>query len=351
MSWFDSLLDGLGSVVNWTMAHSGEIGSVVNAVGTVASLLAAAEETVDDTDPTDLFPSFKKAGDYLETVAASEVPSAPISAGTNTRKYSIQGIWKSAAPLDASQNPSPEMYHDVANILAQNNIPEAFVGAKGYQTDVSKDIAQAIFADNPSPPPPPTSDSRLSKSNKRPSYIAAPKFKFSNNDASCVISGAHAYYAIPMGKAATENIWHGALQIEVTSTPDFDQRYIRKKRNFRYQTQQLATADNVWLVTCQMTWNSVSLAQEVFPLLKTKLSSEYPNYNVVFDNLSGLIQTMKIQAPSDTTPAQVRCGLTQAVLDTLTQLQNAQEEQKDSTPNIQLPLVMVTDSTLIVGGT
>ncbi|KAL4878032.1 hypothetical protein BJY04DRAFT_221602 [Aspergillus karnatakaensis] len=344
------------------MSHSGEISSIINAVGTVASLAAAGDQAIDTAknaasngaNEPDLFASFKTAGNYLETLAASASPKTPTSADANTRKYFLVGIWKSAAPLDKAQNPSPDMYHDIANILAENNIPQSFIGSKGLYTDVAQDIAQAIFADNPPPPPPPASDARLlTNAGQLPDYIVAPQFSVSNNDASCVISGAHAYYAIPLGKAATENIWHGALQLAVTTTKDFDQRHAQQNQQYRFRAQPVQTSENAWLVTRQISWNSVPMAQTVYPKLKDVLTSEYPTYNVLFDNLSSLVQTFKIQAPAGVTPAQVRCALTQAVLDTITQLQQGQQPlkgQDGSTPDVQLPIVEVTDSTLLVGG-
>jgi hypothetical protein len=362
MGWFDSIIDGIGSAVNWAVSNSGAISGIVNAVSTVAGLLAAASidnangADIDESD--DLFVAFNRANQYLVHTASSMLvpPKLP-----NTRTVQLSGLWTGASPLDSAGNPSPEMYKDIAKFLVQNDIPLELSGPG----DVALRIGQAIFADNAVPPPSPSSSPALPRgADGPPSYIYTPNVNLANDDNTCAITGIHAYYAVPLGKTGTDNAWHGALQLSLGTTSDFDQQYQAYKKDLRLIKSPEGSAYDVWVVTLQIAWTWVPLAIKAYPYIKQAISTTFSDYVLIYYTSDGQLQTIKLQAPQSITPAQVRAVVTQAVTTALAELQapssvftstkvdgQGQKEKSgylgSASPPPQMPDITVTSTTLL----
>ncbi|KFY64866.1 hypothetical protein V496_02967 [Pseudogymnoascus sp. VKM F-4515 (FW-2607)] len=250
MGWFDSTIDGIGSAVNWVTSNSGTISGVFNAVSTVASLLVATSPVDNakgaDTDtPPDLFVTFNQANQYLEN-EASYMLGKILPKLPNVRIVKMSGLWTGASPIDATGDPSLEMNKDIAKT--------GYIRGQRSSPAFSLVLSHIIWgADGPQ------------------NYIYTPNVTLANDENTCAISVIHAYYAVPLGKTGNDNTWHGAVQLAMGTNSDFD--------------------------------------RQAYPYVQAAIKAVAPDYAIIYYTNDGQLQTIKIQAPENITPAQVRAAI------------------------------------------
>ncbi|KAJ5263293.1 hypothetical protein N7478_010898 [Penicillium angulare] len=323
MAWFSSIVNGIGSAANWLLSNSGLVSNVLETVGTVAKgnflgtvtnegyviveNTANAEEDCDCSG--DLTKSFKNATKKLEQ-KAQEGEKLKVPQGGSQSNATLSGLWTNPG-LTLDGTATPEMYRDIGKFLAENDMPTELKTSTGGTTDVSQEICNAIFANVPVVPK--TSDVE---------GVAIQMPSFNLGDGECKITGTHAYYSIPLGKrnnglACDDQAWHGAVQVTKTSTEAFDIAHAKKRKNlfFVAQEDEIAETGPRWVVTCQVDWRTIPLAEKAQEKLKEKFEKDYRDYKLLYSGVAGQNQTIKIGAPNEVTPARVRAILSQVVTD------------------------------------
>ncbi|KAJ5100691.1 hypothetical protein N7456_006743 [Penicillium angulare] len=323
MAWFSSIVNGIGSAANWLVSNSGLVSGVLDTVGTVAKgnflstmtdegyviveNTANAEEDCDCGG--DLTQSFKNATRKLEQKAQQgEDPKVP--PGGSGSNATLSGLWTNPG-LTLDGTATPEMYRDIGKFLAENNMPTELEASTGGTTDVSQGICNAIFANVPVVP---------KASDFEGVAIQLPTFNLEGGG--CKISGTHAYYSIPLGKrnngpACDDQAWHGAVHVKKTSTQAFDIAHAKKRKNLFFVARQedIAEIGPRWVVTCQVDWRTTPLAEKAQEKLKMQFEKDHRDYTLLYSGVAGQNQTIKIRAPNEVTPAQVRALLNKVVTD------------------------------------
>ena len=346
MGWFDSIIGGIGSAVDWALSNSGGIGDMISTVGKVAGIWSLENGDVGSsaTRKDNLFDSYRAAEKVLKKKAqnaaeeeTARASSDPAHVWARTFDETISGLWTNPAATETGDAPE-EMYHDVAKFLAENGFAKTIEGRKGATIDVAQNIGRVIFANSPADP------KLMDVHANANDLIQVTPFTIQNKDRSCEITGAHACYAVPLGKSATENAWHGALHVQQRANNDFMQQY----RAQEYTLQSIGTAKDIeppyWMITCQIDWTTVELAEKAGQSIKKNFNekSDYKNfYEIDTDLINGQRQTTKIRVNSKKTPAQGRAALEKVISEFLTPVTLA------SSLNVQTPRITVTDSSLI----
>jgi hypothetical protein len=305
MGFFDSIISSISDAADWAMKNSGNIANVAKTVASIAADVGAEPDVGDVPDATTLHANFRKANVKLLEAAKNAMPPAPDLTGTVTMTPSvISGVWTNPSPL-SDGTPSQTMYNDIAALLSSAGIPAYYEMAAAGNTvqmnDTAWDIGQAILANYPVPPPPSTSNNFIDGA----SQIVSTPFTFLNKDLTMAINGVHAAYAIDLGKTANDPAWHGALQINVYAVDGAIEAYKSEIQSLTVYKDLVDPGSDVWLVTMNVVWASVPIAIQLIPVF-IGLWTKQANYTVTWSTQTGTVQIIKVQAPPDITPAQVR---------------------------------------------
>ncbi|KAF5855106.1 hypothetical protein ETB97_010046 [Aspergillus alliaceus] len=324
MAWFSSIINGVGSAVNWALSNSGVVKPLLDTVATVAKNLLGGLETEEGfiiieglDDPEDcknLLKNFKEADKNLKKKAeeAAKQVEKGVPTGGSTRNEVLSGLWTNPG-LTENGNATPEMYRDLAKFLEEKEIPTQLQNDNGTVTDVPQEIATAIFANDPNVPAPGDIEGVA---------VRFPTFQIGNG--SCFITGAHAYYAVPLGKSISgiesdDHAWHGAVHVTKATTAEFDQQYTEHKKSLVLVAEDRETQAGVvprWVVTCQVDWRTVLQATKASFDVEAQLRKLYPEYELLYSNVDGQSQIIKVRAPEGIRPPQVRAVIHKVVTET-----------------------------------
>ncbi|KAF2151622.1 hypothetical protein K461DRAFT_321822 [Myriangium duriaei CBS 260.36] len=313
MGFFDNFLPDI--------ANSGTIGGVLDAVGTIASLVPLAEESQgsdqDKLDPAlgglgDIFGLLNTAANVIAALATKR-PSTmawPSSLEDEpTKTADLAGLWTQPSWVRGGYAMPLTMYRDISRFLSEKGFPTHIGDDEDYH-DVAEAIGAFAFAENPNPP---TKEDLY----KFPSFHISDK----NNDA--VIQGRHIYYAIPDGSAAEDNLWHSHLHLEYRAKKNFLQKQKQLKQSTFSHTDKVGFDAPSWGVTFKILYRSVLIAERAYPIVKDLLEKQHPTWIVYHDQVTGSDQTIKINVPPKTLPATVLDKLTAVVSEAVGKVANS----------------------------
>ncbi|KAK4232666.1 hypothetical protein C8A03DRAFT_20085, partial [Achaetomium macrosporum] len=250
-------------------------------------------------------------------------------------------LWFDPAPVDSKGQPNRGLVRDLGKMLTVRSFPTVLpsssgdINAVGFGwLDVGFRIGQAIFGN--------LGAVEISKDG----LIQSTCFSIPSGDGSCVITGCHAYYSIPLGQTGTNSAWHAGLVMHKITTAGY--RKLESARN-----KSVALTHNVknsgsepqWLCTMNVQWEDSVSANVLAPKLIQQLQANTQGYVLHHCSLDGMDQQIKIQCPDDTTPTQAK-GLVRQCIKTVISgsgLLTAVATAPFLTPDIQL-----TMSTLIL---
>ncbi|KAK3358235.1 hypothetical protein B0T25DRAFT_541210 [Lasiosphaeria hispida] len=337
MGWFKSALQGIGSGVNWIKQNTG---TITQAAEVIAKLAAAtkADGFVDGGDPaSSIFPNFAANATALEAAAqakaeehlAEVIASLPkhiandstlktVSDGALGGSGSSAFLWTYPSVDDNIGHPSKQAVQDLGKMLAQRSFPTTLstgsgttLGPLGGWFDVARGIGGAIFG---------ALGADVSDDVGTPSIQTKP-FAIANHTGDCVISGAHAFYRIPLGEGAPNQTWHAAIAMHMTTTGTYRQAESERTKVFSF-TQPVHTSGSnpQWLVTMNVRWEDAVSAQIFSPALLSQIQSQV-NVNAGWvlhhTSLDGMDQQIKLECPVDFIPNQASMlvrGLIKTVL-------------------------------------
>jgi hypothetical protein len=304
MGLYDGIISGISDVADWAMKNSGNIANIVQTVASVAGM-GTELDAGNGLDFATLLANFQKANDKVVKAAQNAMPATPPLSGEATMTRSlISGLWTNPSPL-SDGTPSQTMYNDIASFLLSAGIPAYYEMAAAGNTvqmnDTAWDIGLAILANYPVPPPPSTSNNFIDGAGQ----IVSTPFTFLNKDLTMAITGAYAAYAIDLGKAATDPVWHGALQINTFSVDGVIEAYRAELKSLAVYNDLVDPGSDVWLVTINVVWASVPVALQLTPVFIALWKNE-ANYTLTWSTNTGTVQIIKVQAPPNISPAQVR---------------------------------------------
>jgi hypothetical protein len=155
-----------------------------------------------------------------------------------------------------------------------------------------------------------------------------------------------------LGRTGTDTAWHGALSVSTTTTQGFREAYKKELASYTiFDTEvENTTLSNVWLVTTEVRWANAAYAKRLMPLFLDLWRQTYNKYTIKLNTLTGCLQLMKVQAPQNISPAQVRqvvgdiavMSIAQTSLPSVVNLL-----QPDLVQLIQPPDITVTNSALV----
>ncbi|KAK0721226.1 hypothetical protein B0T21DRAFT_386166 [Apiosordaria backusii] len=357
MGWFSSALQGIGHAVNWIKQNSGTISQAASTIAQVAGAVGLAE----GEEPADaLFPNFTAAaakvaaaaGDgaqqQLEKVLDSfpaqikndptlEVTAAAVPAETTF-------LWFDPAPVDSEGQPNRGLVRDLGKMLTARSFPTVLPSGSGDINavdfgwlDVGLRIGQAIFGN--------LGAVEIIKDG----LIQSTRFSIPSGDGSCVITGCHAYYNIPLGQTGTNSAWHAGLVMHKITTASY--RKLESARNKSLTLTHSVKNDSSepqWLCTMNVQWEDSVSANIVAPKLIQQLQANTQGYVLHHCSLDGMDQHIKIQCPNDTTPTQAKGLVRQCVK---TAMSDSGLVTAVATSHFLTPDVQLTMSTLILPST
>ncbi|KAK4171388.1 hypothetical protein QBC36DRAFT_382600 [Triangularia setosa] len=319
MGWWNSIVDGVGSAVNWIKSNSGTIGAAASVIAKIAGAVAQ-----DDDDPVaQLFPNFTKAAQKLNELAKGganaklkEVLNSIPEYSMNDRMVNLQTaeatlladstfLWLDPAPLNRDGQPNKGLVQDIGKMLAQSSFSTVLTSSgegkrKGSRSlDVALAIGQAIFANMGTGAEQANDDG----------IVLAP-FDISYDDVGCRITGCHAYYQIPLGQTGANSAWHAALAMSQTTTENYRKYEFARTRDVFF-TQPIRTDNGnpQWLVTMSVPWEESVSAYTLSKGLLGELTSNdiiQDGWHLHYHSLDGTDQHIKVQCPDGHTPAQAR---------------------------------------------
>ncbi|KAF5674791.1 hypothetical protein FCIRC_7656 [Fusarium circinatum] len=351
MGLFGNLWDGVKSAGQWALDHSANIAPVVKAVGDAASHLllmdnsnsdfaaaAVPESLANETGSQQLakYPqTFAYVSRRLAATAKEGVQANPEMAGkTTTIEDGLVGLWTDPNGLSFDGSPSISMYQDLSAFVGTMNIPVSWTDSSGDVRDTVHEIGQILFANSG-----PQSLAAVAGSDNPIVRIMAEVPTQSG-----FIHACHVYYPIPMGKAGEEFSLHSAIHIRYTTNADTATMAIVK--DHLTVNNPLSDQDS-WVVTVNITWASAPIAaspdvQKRFTEIFTKQNSVL---NLAVSNVTGTLQTVKVQTPADKTPAYAKAAVEAAVTAAL----NDGSNNKNG-PAMNTAQVCVTDSSWLPKG-
>ncbi|KAK1147985.1 hypothetical protein N8T08_000501 [Aspergillus melleus] len=358
MGWFNSIVRGVGSAVNWAMSNAGDIAGLIKSVKKVSMLYIpkdASEETETSVTSRDYFKEFERAERVLQTRAENMVKAKkvkhdwdPPRGSPRTTDASLCGLWTSPSVFSSTSKEVPEMYRDLVKFFAESGVP-ALITIGGNKVDVAERVSQAIFPYSPEPPSQITSFDADDEEHF-PQYGIALR----DDDRSWQLFVGHAYYAIPMGRSGKDRIWHGAVHLRFIASDDVRQEHAAEMEEFRFMGEIEPVAVEAWLVTFQIAWKAVKVARGGYKFLKEVLNDENnkTTYKVTYNFLDGQLQTVKIQTQADTkSPSEIHFYLQEAVAEAVVKMNQSLDrnsvEIAAAATQYQTPRVYLTDSTLV----
>ncbi|KAH8689816.1 hypothetical protein BGW36DRAFT_364560 [Talaromyces proteolyticus] len=356
MVWFNSIVQGVGSAVNWAMSNAGNIAGLLTSVTKVSTLYIpkdAAEEAEMPETSKDYFKIFKRAEAVLQEQAEKKVKAKEVEYGWDdprepfsTRKGNLSGIWIRPTVFTNTSEEVPEMYRDLVKLFAELSIP-TIMKRNDKDDDVAELVSQAIF---PTYPKPPSQISSFDAYNN--DHLSTYGIGLRNDDKSCQVFVGHSYYALPMGRSGTDNTWHCAVHVKMKSTTHSEEQYAKDMEEFRFMEIIEPSAVDVWLVTFQISWKAIKVARGGYKFLKEVLHEKSKTgYKVKHNFLDGQLQTVKIKAPAQKSPSETLFYLQEAVAQAVEKL-NKNSPQMDfevaaASTQYQTPYVVLMDSTLL----
>ncbi|KAK4671534.1 hypothetical protein QC764_606710 [Podospora pseudoanserina] len=363
MSWWSSLIHGVGSAVDWVKSNSGTIGTAAGIIAKVAGAIAD-----DHSDPVaQIFPNFIKAAQRLKKKAqkGAQAKLDEVSASLpdrikndKTRKTEEAAslsdstfMWVDPAPLNADGQPNKSLVHDIGKMLAQSSFPTVLKAGNGKGKregsdsgflDVALSIGQAIFANM-------ATDAEYADDDG----IVVSPFSISSTDGCCTISGCHAYYPIPLGQTGANSVWHAAIAMNKTTTEAY--RFHEFASTRALTISQPVKMDNgsgnpQWLVTMSVPWEDAVSASKLAPALLNELQSTdvtQVGWRLYYHSLDGTDQRLKLQCPDGFTPAQAK-GLVRGCIKDVVR-SSGMLLSPNASPYLT-PDILVTMSTLVFGG-
>ncbi|SCV50607.1 uncharacterized protein FFB14_11525 [Fusarium fujikuroi] len=319
MGWFVNLLDGVKSAGQWLIDHSGDIAPVLGAVGKAASYLLPLDNSVPDFAASAIianqdnesgskrladFPqNFAYVSGRLAAAAKAGVKAIPKMAGkTITIDDGLVGLWTDPTGLSFNGKPSTSMYQDLSAFMGTMSIPVFWTDGSGVVHDTVNDIGQILFANSGS--------QDLAELAGSDSPIATIKATVPTQDG--FLYACHVYYPIPMGKGGADTSLHSAIHLIYTAKAD---KVTTAAAQDHLTVVNPLSDQNSWVVTMNITWASAPIAgskdvQTAFADIFTKENSVL---NLLVSNVTGTLQTVKVQTPADKTPAYARAAVQAAV--------------------------------------
>ncbi|KAH8424755.1 uncharacterized protein LDX57_002498 [Aspergillus melleus] len=360
MAWFNAIIQGVGPAVNWAISNAGDIAGLLRSIKKVSALHIprdAAEKAESPTTSGDYFKTFLTAEHFLLKEAKDKVKQKEVeqdwgepnegNASTTTRN--LCGLWTSPSVFTSASKEVPEMYRDLVKLLAEMGVPTV-ITRHGEEKDVAEFVSQAIFSYKPEPP---SKISQFDASNDThfPHYAIALR----DDHNSWQLFVGHVYYAIPMGRSGTDNIWHGAVHVKMIAPDYVRYRHAQEMEEFRFMEDIEPMAVDAWLVTFQIAWKAVKVARRGYQFLKEVLDDKEKKaeYKVKFNFLDGQLQTVKIQASAnDKSPAEILFYLQESVADAVVRMNKGPESMSleiaaAKGTQYQTPHVALMDSTLV----
>ncbi|KAF4429952.1 hypothetical protein FACUT_8992 [Fusarium acutatum] len=351
MGLFGNLWDGIKSAGQWAIDHSANIAPVLEAVGKAAGALvlmdnsntafaadAVPESLANETGSQQLarYPqTFAYVSARLAATAKEGLNTFPKKAGkTTTIDDGLVGLWTDPNGLSFDGKPSISMYQDLSAFMGTMNIPVSWTDSSGVVHDTVNDIGQILFA------------------NTGPQSLAA----LAGNDNSIVrvnaeaptqngtLHACHVYYPIPMGKAGEDISLHSAIHLIYTTSAD---TVAMAAAQDHLTVVNPLSDQNSWVVTMNITWASAPIAgsQDVQKHFADIFTKENSVLQLSVSNVTGTLQTVKVQAPADKTPAYAKAAVEAAVTTAL----NAGSTNKNG-PAMNTAQVQVTDSSWLPKG-
>ncbi|KAK4194029.1 hypothetical protein QBC40DRAFT_344384 [Triangularia verruculosa] len=301
MGWFSSALQGIGHAVSWIKQNSGTIAQAASTIAQVAG--ATHLEKMLDSLPAQI-----KNDPTLEVIAAA-VPAETTF------------LWFDPAPVDSKGQPNRGLVRDLGKMLTVRSFPTVLPSGSG---DINAVAVETI----------------------KDGLIQSTRFSIPSGDGSCVITGCHAYYSIPLGQTGTNSVWHAGLVMHKITTASY--RKLESPRN-----KSLTLTHNVnhsssepqWLCTMNVQWEDSVSANIVAPQLIQQLQANAPGFVLHHCSLDGMDQHIKIQCPNDTTPSQAK-GLVRQCIKTA--MSDSGLVTAVATVHFLTPDVQLTMSTLIL---
>jgi len=336
MSIFGSLLGAIPSAARWLIGNSGVIGDAVGTIGKIAGLV-----TVQDEDGTFIFvpeanslsgcdcpegghsvqdiqSSMIKAGKVLDEVAA-KVPRAEEPGDPTTAKMNV--LWTEPS-TSVNGAPSKNMYKDLAMMLREKNIPLSFSDSAGNPVDVPFRLAQGLFSN--------AKTSGTVYHIDENTDIQHTDIRIPSRHNECVINARHAWYKVPMGKGGDDDAWHASVCVVKNETPEFAARYKKQQESLFYISKANPPSGPVWIVTCEIDWGTVLMAENAHGRLDAELR-ESANYYISYSNVEANLQIIKVVANSETSPQQIRTRVEVAVNKVIKAVSNQAMNLLDST--------------------
>jgi hypothetical protein len=323
----------------WLLLHSGTVDALFAAVQAVAGALSSGEDAANSFTV-----DFARATERLEDTAEQRIPSLPEVPLPNKDSSSIttvtgrSGVWTTRPVVTSNGILNQQCYQDLAIWLGMTGVPATFKDSTGRISDVAMIIGLAMFANQAALP----SDKPGTGSPGDP--VLTTSFSMASADKSLSISGCCAYYDLPLGegKAASENrALHSAIKIQVTMAAASASKVQRLPPTPR---SGLAVSSTQWLVTGQIMWTSVPLAQQAVLVFFDTWSKDCADYVVVLDIVEGVLQIIKILAPPKVVPADVWTAINAALIKTVELLNPG-----SNVSTLQAPIFDLTNATLITG--
>ncbi|KAF5011897.1 hypothetical protein FDECE_2030 [Fusarium decemcellulare] len=340
MSFFGDLWDGIKSGGQWVLDHAGDIASAVSTVGkAAASLLATDTSNADFLASSALYPqsqearifgssSFSRDFTYVSNRLAVEAKkratgfSPPTGATFNTEDELV-GLWRDPNGLSHNGELSQTMYQDLSIFMASLGIPVSYTDNGGNFHNTVVDVGKSLFAG--------TAAAQLAEALRGDDLITNVTTKVSTEDG--IIHAAHAYYPIPMGNEGQDFALHSAIYILYSRPVNSNGVPGRQKP---LSLSRKLQGQEGWLVTLQITWPSASTAVEAQEQFKNTLATEYSQLSLVLSHIQGAWQLVKIQTPTNGTPAEVKCGVQAAAMAAMDQEEGKNHEEPPAKQSVQV---------------
>jgi len=294
MGFFDSLLDGIGSVGGWLGNNAGNLLNAANAIAQAAGTFGLDEEALGED--SNIYPKMfsdmniaqSNLYTFVQTVAKPPTSwkrpkSAPRSlsafqAGLGG-PFDMTGLWMNPGTVAAGMAPA-NVNSDIRKFLATNNLPLVLNDSLGNPMDVAQEIAQQMFATSQTTGP--------VTSTSFPNvlvHIDTPDYQ---------IQGAHCYYSVPLGTdESTNGAWHAYLRLYKNSTTAFEQQRAVRAKQLTLKTKPMTFPPgsfvNTTIVTA--TWSGLTWSNDE---IRTIMSNAA---NAMAAITSGGVQVYQLQGP------------------------------------------------------
>jgi hypothetical protein len=308
---FGSLISLVPTAARWLMNNSAAIGDVFKAIKNVASgstrsteneneiIFIAPPETLDTIPSTiNIQKTLEDASDKLYEKAKTGPPGGQAK---NTNESKLNAIWIEPSNT-VHKVPSQTMYRELAQHLNEEGYPLSFPLDAKTTIDLPYALAQSVLASQSTP------KGVRAKFDDETLVKIAP-FDIQSEDDDVKFKAKFVHYNIPLGKGGEENAWHVALHAGSRMTNRYAAEHERKKQSLVYTSHKRPPQGAVWILTCEIDWKTVLIAQNCHDKLKKALDVDQPEYYLALSSLDATIQTLKLVVQAKEDPSQVRTYL------------------------------------------